>query len=210
MRFEISDELGAAGQLMLDQVEVAGAVWLPEAGAGAMVAQLAGRCGRLVVSDRDARAQVRLQALQAAMLEVTDSPLPALAGAMDQVLLVLPPSRPWVRRLLLAAFAALKLGGRLFVCGASAQAKAVQKDLAALFGAAETVALKHRQRLVVAEKSVRPGRGCVLAFGSRCAGAGAGVLARGGFWRYDAGGIRRCGGLEGGGQGGVLVAVRAG
>jgi 16S rRNA (guanine1207-N2)-methyltransferase len=90
-------------------------------------------------------AQDRLEALDNAT--ATREVLPAGDG-WDLVLLTIPKGRRYARTLLLAAWQALKSGGRLFLAGPSkGGAKAVIKDAERLFGNASILGYRKHQRV---------------------------------------------------------------
>jgi 16S rRNA (guanine1207-N2)-methyltransferase len=122
-----------------------------EGGAGWLAAEAIQKTpdGKVLSLTRDIRevwaAETRLEAIPNA--SATQDVFPTSAG-WDLVLLPIPKGRRYTRRLLLAAWEALKPGGRLLLAGPSkGGAKAVIKDAARLFGNATVLGYRQHQRV---------------------------------------------------------------
>jgi len=105
--------------------------------------------GRLLSLDRDIRevdaATIRLAAIPNAT--ITQDVFPTTSN-WDIVLLTIPKERRFARKLLLAAWEALKPGGKLFLAGPTkGGAKAVIKDAERLFGNASVLGYRSHQRV---------------------------------------------------------------
>ncbi len=113
--------------------------------------------GRVLLIDRDIRnvnaAKIRLAAIPNAT--TTQDVLPT-TNNWDIVLLTIPKERRFARKLLLAAWEALKPGGKLFLAGPTkAGAKAVIKDAERLFGNAAVLGYRSHQRVAACTRGER-------------------------------------------------------
>lgn len=127
-----------------------------EGGAGWLGWEVAHRVpdGEVLSLARDIRAvttaQMKLAELPNA--SATNEVFPPISG-WDWVLLPIPKERRYARTLLLAAWEALKPGGRLLLAGPSkGGAKAVIKDAERLFGNATVLGYRHHQRVAACSR----------------------------------------------------------
>ncbi len=149
-------DMDAAYRLLRDTVEehglAAGEVVVLEGGDGGLAQDVAAMgAGAVTTFTRDARL---LKAAQRRTgVTVSDAVRQSGRGTADLVLLPVPKGRAYARSLLLTAWEAVRPGGKLLVCGQSTGgAKGVIADAKAVFGNAEVLGYKWRQRVAVSVK----------------------------------------------------------
>lgn len=125
-----------------------------DGGLGTEVRVLRGNA-QITLFERDARTSDASRAR--AGLTVSDRVEPLAADSADLALLIVPKGRALARRQLMGIHQALRVGGRLVICGPSSSgAKGVISDAKVIFGNAEVVAYKEHQRAAISIRTEQP------------------------------------------------------
>jgi len=155
------EEMAASALLLSQEADVQEGmrVLSLENGAGALAVWAAQRGAEVhaydhsLVAARMARATAEANGVGGVTVYDSAYPDRALDNSFDLALLIIPKGRTYARVLLVAAYWALKPGGRLYFAGPNASGiKPIVADAAAVFGLATTIRYKARCRVALAVK----------------------------------------------------------
>lgn len=160
------DTVTPANTLLADEVKLypTSRILLLGCGHGALGVSLARQAthGEVVLMDTNyvatqmAKTTLRLNGIANARVSSDVSVLPAYSGAFDLVVMVLPRGAKLVRRLLVEAYSALRVGGSLYLAGGKQQGvKSGISNAKSLFGNVATLAYRKGERVAVATKETQ-------------------------------------------------------
>lgn len=160
------DTVTSANTLLADEVKSSptSRILVLGCGHGALGVSLARQAthGEVVLVDTNyvatqmAETTLRLNGVSNARVSPDVSVLPANSGAFDLVVIVLPRGARLIRRLLVEAYSALRVGGSLYLAGGRQQGvKSAISDAESLFDNVATLAYRKGERVAVATKQTQ-------------------------------------------------------